>query len=160
MQASVTEAAKTGMNNLKIVRACAEHIDDLVEVEKLSFKIPWSRQSLIDEIVNNSMAVYYSALSDGKAVGYAGMWQVLDEGHITNIAVHPEFRRSGVGSQLLNELLKEARRRGIKALTLEVRKSNEAAKSLYRKYGFEEGGLRKAYYADNNEDAIIMWTKL
>jgi len=148
------------MNNLRIVRACAEHIDDLVVVENLSFKIPWSRQSLIDELVNNNMAVYYSVLSDAKAIGYGGMWQVLDEGHITNIAVHPEFRRCGAGSMLLNELLKEAGLRGIKALTLEVRKSNEAAKALYRKYGFEEKGFRKAYYADNNEDAIIMWKRL
>ncbi len=148
------------MNNLRIVRASAEHIDDLVVVENLSFRIPWSRQSLIDELVNNNMAVYYSALSDRKAIGYAGMWQVLDEGHITNIAVHPEFRKSGVGSLLLNELLKEAKLRGIRALTLEVRKSNEGAKALYRKYGFEEGGFRKAYYADNHEDAIIMWKSI
>lgn len=148
------------MNNLRIEKSCAEHIDDLVVVENLSFKIPWSRQSLFDEIINNNMAVYFSALSDGKAVGYCGMWQVLDEGHITNIAVHPEFRRSGIGSLLLNKLLEEARLRSIKALTLEVRKSNDSAKALYRKYGFEEGGSRKAYYADNHEDAIIMWKRL
>lgn len=148
------------MSNLRIVRACAEHIDDLVVVENLSFKIPWSRQSLTDELVNNNMAVYFSALSDKKAIGYGGMWQVLDEGHITNIAVHPEFRKNGVGSMLLNELLKEAKQRSIKALTLEVRKSNEGAKALYRKFGFEEGGSRKAYYADNHEDAIIMWKSI
>ncbi len=148
------------MNNLKIVRASADHIDDLVAVENTSFKIPWSRQSLIDEIVNNSTAVYFCALSDNMAIGYGGMWQVLDEGHITNIAVHPQFRQNGVGSMLMEELLKEAQTRGITSLTLEVRKSNESAKSLYRKYGFEEGGARKAYYADNQEDAIIMWKYL
>lgn len=148
------------MNNLRIVRASAEHIDDLVVVENLSFKIPWSRQSLIDELVNNNTAVYYSALSDEKAIGYGGMWQILDEGHITNIAVHPEFRENGVGSLLLKGLLNEAKMRNINALTLEVRKSNEGAQALYRKYGFEEGGFRKAYYADNHEDAIIMWKHL
>lgn len=148
------------MTNLKIVRASAKHIDDLVVVENLSFEIPWSRQSLIDEIVNNSTAVYFCALSDDMAIGYVGMWQVIDEGHITNIAVHPEFRKSGAGSLLMEELLKEAHTRGITALTLEVRESNESAKSLYRKYGFEEGGARKAYYADNREDAIIMWKYL
>ena len=148
------------MNNIKIVAASEEHIDDLVEVENLCFTIPWSRQSLIDEIVHNDKAVYYCALHNGKAVGYAGMWQVLDECYITNIAVHPEFRKSGVGSMLMEELLKEARRRGITAVTLEVRKSNETAKALYRKYGFEPGGTRKAYYSDNNEDAIIMWKQL
>lgn len=145
---------------MKIVRASADHIDDLVAVENTSFKIPWSRQSLIDEIVNNSTAVYFCALSDNMAIGYGGMWQVLDEGHITNIAVHPQFRQNGVGSMLMEELLKEAQTRGITSLTLEVRKSNESAKSLYRKYGFEEGGARKAYYADNQEDAIIMWKYL
>ena len=145
------------MNNLRIVRASAEHIDDIVVVENLCFEIPWSRQSLIDELVNNITAVYFCALSDNMAIGYGGMWQVLDEGHITNIAVHPEFRQSGIGSLLMEELLKEAHTRGITALTLEVRESNESAKSLYRKYGFEEGGARKAYYADNHEDAIIMW---
>jgi ribosomal-protein-alanine N-acetyltransferase len=88
------------------------------------------------------------------------MWQVCDEGHITNIAVHPEFRRSGVGSALMEALLAEAENRGIAALTLEVRESNHCARSLYRKYGFEDGGMRKAYYADNNEDAVIMWKRL
>lgn len=148
------------MSDVKIAAASEEHIDDLVELEKLCFTLPWSRQSLIDEIVYNDKAVYYCALLNGKAVGYAGMWQVLDEGYITNIAVHPEFRKSGIGSLLMEELLREAQRRGIKAVTLEVRKSNESAKAFYRKYGFEGGGTRKAYYSDNREDAIIMWKQL
>ncbi len=148
------------MNDIRIVRASQEHIDDIENVEKLSFKIPWSRQSIIDEFMNNEAAVYYCAIAGGKAVGYAGMWQVLDEGHITNIAVHPEFRCSGLGSALMEALLGEAENRGIIALTLEVRKTNFNAQALYRKYGFEDGGMRKAYYADNNEDAIIMWKRL
>lgn len=137
-----------------------EHLDDLVTVENLSFKIPWSRQSLEDEIIHNESAIYFCALADGRAVGYAGMWQVLDEGHITNVAVHPEYRQSGVGSELMEALLSEAAGRGITALTLEVRRSNLSAQSLYRKYGFEEGGSRKGYYADNREDAVIMWKRL
>jgi len=148
------------MNSLKIVNASEEHIDDIVVVEKLSFKIPWSRQSITDEFMHNKSAVYFCALADGKAIGYAGMWLICDEGHITNIAVHPEFRRCGVGSALMEALLEEAKKRNLTALTLEVRKSNHAAQSVYRKYGFEEGGLRKAYYADNNEDAIIMWKRM
>jgi ribosomal-protein-alanine N-acetyltransferase len=148
------------ISGLKIVRAGKDHIDDIVEVENLSFKIPWSRQSIIEEFTQNDAAVYFCALADEKAVGYAGMWQVCDEGHITNIAVHPEFRRSGVGSMLMEALLEEADKRSLTALTLEVRKSNHSALTLYRKYGFAEGGLRKAYYADNNEDAIIMWKRL
>ena len=148
------------INEIRIVRAGQEHIDDIEDVEKLSFKIPWSRQSIIDEFMNNEAAIYYCAIAGDKAVGYAGMWQVLDEGHITNIAVHPEFRCCGLGSALMEALLGEAGVRGITALTLEVRKTNFNAQALYRKYGFEDGGMRKAYYADNNEDAIIMWKRL
>lgn len=148
------------IEGVSIVKASREHIDDIVNVEKLSFRIPWSRQSIMDEFLNNETAVYFCALAGGKAVGYAGMWQVLDEGHITNIAVHPEFRQCGLGSALMEALLAEAERRDIKALTLEVRKSNFSAQALYRKYGFSDGGMRKKYYADNNEDAIIMWKRL
>ncbi|HOJ79956.1 MAG TPA: ribosomal protein S18-alanine N-acetyltransferase [Clostridiales bacterium] len=148
------------LNNLEIVRAGKEHIDDIMTVENLSFKIPWSRQSITDEFLHNEKAVYFCALINGRAVGYAGMWQVCDEGHITNIAVHPEFRRSGIGSALMEALIDEAENRGLAALTLEVRKSNHGARSMYEKYGFEDGGMRKAYYADNNEDAIIMWKRL
>ncbi len=148
------------INGLKIVKADKEHIDDIVEVENLSFRIPWSRQSLTDEFLHNENAVYFCAVLNGKAVGYAGMWQVCDEGHITNIAVHPEFRRGGIGSALMEALIAESEKRGLVALTLEVRKSNLGARSMYEKYGFEDGGIRKAYYADNNEDAIIMWKRL
>ncbi len=148
------------LNNIRIVKAGQEHIEDIFEVEKLSFKIPWSKQSITDEFVNNQTAIYYCAVTGEKAVGYAGMWQVLDEGHITNIAVHPEFRQSGLGSMLMEALLEEAQKRGIIALTLEVRKSNYSAQGLYRKYGFSDGGTRKRYYADNNEDAIIMWKRM
>lgn len=148
------------MTGIKIVAACREHIEDLVILENLSFKIPWSRQSITEEITQNKAAVYFCAETGEKAVGYAGMWQVCDEGHITNIAVHPEFRNSGVGSALMEALLHAAGERGIVALTLEVRRSNLSAQALYRKYGFEDGGMRKAYYADNNEDAIIMWKHL
>jgi len=148
------------LNSLEIVRAREEYIDDIMTVENLSFKIPWSRQSITDEFLHNEKAVYFCALIKGRAVGYAGMWQVCDEGHITNIAVHPEFRRSGIGSALMEALIAEADRRGLAALTLEVRKSNHSARSMYEKYGFKDGGMRKAYYADNNEDAIIMWKRL
>lgn len=148
------------MNDFKIVKACQDNIEDIVIIENLSFKIPWTKKSITDEILRNESACYFCAVTGGRTVGYAGMWKVLDEGHITNVAVHPEFRNSGVGSMLMEALLMEAEERGITALTLEVRKSNYNAQSLYRKYGFEDGGTRKAYYADNREDAIIMWKRL
>jgi [ribosomal protein S18]-alanine N-acetyltransferase len=176
------------MKDIEIVAASREHINDIVVVENLSFKIPWSRQSIVEELLENKIAIYFCALTGsqisdshaaecgvaydcnagcetvgrigGKAVGYAGMWQILDEGHITNIAVHPEFRNYGVGSALLEALLSSAEKLGIIALTLEVRRSNYSAQALYKKFGFADGGMRKAYYADNNEDAIIMWKRL
>lgn len=148
---------RTAMDNVKVIIAGSENIDDIMVIENLSFKIPWSRQSITEEIIENNIAIYVCAVIEGRAIGYAGMWQVCDEGHITNIAVHPEFRGCGVGSALVEALLSIAKENNIDALTLEVRRSNIIAQSLYKKYGFEECGSRKGYYADNKEDAIIMW---
>jgi len=148
------------MVDFRIVRATHKHISDITVIEKLSFAIPWSPESITQELTQNDAAVYFCAEVNGNAIGYGGMWQVLDEGHITNIAVHPEYRRSGVGNAIMEALLSEARIRGIKALTLEVRDSNFAAQALYKRHGFAPAGKRKSYYADNNEDAIIMWKKL
>jgi ribosomal-protein-alanine N-acetyltransferase len=147
----------TVMYKIEIVRSTVEHIDDIMVVEHLSFKIPWSRESIRQEIAQNKFAIYLSAQICGRVVGYAGMWSVCGEGHITNIAVHPEYRKNGIGSLLIEGLIDIAKTEGISRMTLEVRRSNLAAQRLYRKYGFEECGLRKSYYADNGEDAIIMW---
>jgi ribosomal-protein-alanine N-acetyltransferase len=148
------------MTDIRIVRSLPAHIEDIMIVENLSFKIPWSRQAIIDEFVKNKFALYFSAESGGHIVGYAGMWHICDEGHITNIAVHPEFRCAGIGSLLMESLIEKASELSITGMTLEVRKSNAAAQALYRKYGFADCGFRKAYYADNGEDAIIMWKTL
>lgn len=145
------------MGKVEIVKTSIDHIDDIMVIENLSFTVPWSRQSLIDEITKNKFAIYLSACLNNVVVGYAGMWNVCGEGHITNIAVHPEFRGSGIGSLLMEGLINEARKEGISRLTLEVRKSNIIAQRLYEKYGFVTCGIRKSYYADNNEDALIMW---
>jgi len=134
-----------------------EHIDDIMIIEKLSFNIPWSRNAFFEEIQNNNSSRYLVAKFKGRIAGYIGMWKVLDEGHITNIAVHPEYRGNGIGSLLLEGLVALARTEEISSLTLEVRRSNKAALHLYGKYGFEVAGNRKGYYADNGEDAIIMW---
>ncbi len=132
-----------------------EYIDGICEVENKSFAIAWSKKSFEAELKNEN-AVYRIAVSDGAVVGYGGFWRVLDEGDITNIAVLPEFRRCGVASRIMESLIKYCRQNGISKLTLEVRKSNTAAKQLYSKYGFKEIGFRKSYYADNHEDALIM----
>lgn len=141
----------------EIIRASVEHLDDIMVIENLSFAVPWSRKSITEEITENKFAIYMSASVDGTVIGYAGMWSICGEGHITNIAVHPEFRGNGVGSLLVEGLIGEAKAEGITRMTLEVRKSNITAQNLYKKYGFAVYGSRKAYYADNKEDALIMW---
>lgn len=132
-----------------------EDIDGIVAVENASFSQPWSRQSLLDELTNK--LAYYLVAADGKRVaGYVGAWFISGEGHITNIAVDPAYRRRGIGRALLEGLQAECKRREGTLLTLEVRVSNTPALKLYRSFGFEPAGRRKEYYQDNHEDALIM----
>jgi ribosomal-protein-alanine N-acetyltransferase len=132
-------------------------IDGIMEIETASFKIPWSRNAFISELTTNEFAVYLVAKIEDRVVGYAGMWKILDEGHITNIAVHPDFRGRKIGQGLVETLVSVAKEKNIGKLTLEVRKSNDVAQGLYGKFGFEVLGVRKKYYSDNQEDALIMW---
>lgn len=134
-----------------------EDLDDVMIIEKLSFPTPWSRQAFYTEITENTYAHYVVARLGQRVIGYAGMWLILDEAHITNIAVHPDYRRQGVGEALLQEMMERARREGAESMTLEVRVSNVAAQRLYEKMGFEKRGIRKGYYTDVKEDAYIMW---
>lgn len=145
------------IDNIQIEEMKEEHLDDVMVVENLSFKIPWSRNSFLEELTSNELAIYFVAISDGKVIGYGGLWRIFDEGHITNIAVHPEFRRCGAASKIMDKILEVCDEKDIKSLTLEVRRSNSAAQKLYVKYGFTIEGMRKGYYADTGEDALIMW---
>lgn len=147
----------TNDNAIEILSLKHEHIDSVLIIDSLSFPNPWSKNSFEREIETNKFARYLVAKKDGIVIGYAGMWLILDEGHITNIAVHPEYRGVGAGSLLLEGLIEICRIEAISKLTLEVRKSNLVAQALYKKYGFTEEGIRKGYYGDNKEDAIIMW---
>ena len=135
-----------------------EDIDSVLEVSSLSFSIPWSKDSYIQELTN-PIARYLVAKIDNKVVGFVGTWIVLDESHITNIAVHPNYRKQGIGSSLLETFLKYCKSQGCIAYTLEVRNSNKAARTLYEKYNFKQEGIRKGYYEDTKEDAIIMWLR-
>jgi ribosomal-protein-alanine N-acetyltransferase len=135
-------------------------LDDIEEVEKLSFPTPWSRASFINELKKNVFARYFVVEHENRVIGYGGMWLVVDEAHVTNIAIHPDFRGRRLGERLMRELMMFACRSGASSMTLEVRRSNEAAKQLYRKLGFVEEGIRPGYYTDNGEDAIIMWATL
>ena len=144
-------------NNLIINKMLIKDIEEVVLIEKLCFSLPWTRDSFLNELHSNKHAHYHIIRQKDRIVGYAGLWKVLDEGHITNIAVHPETRRMGVGSKLLEHIVKFSVEQEIFSLTLEVRKSNIPALELYKKFEFKEAGIRKAYYSDNNEDAVIMW---
>lgn len=144
--------------NISIDFMKEEDIDAVLDISSLSFSICWSKNSYMEELTN-PIARYLVAKIDNKIVGFVGTWIVLDESHITNIAVHPNFRKQSVASKLLEELLKYCKSQGCIAYTLEVRSSNKAAKSLYEKYNFKQDGVRKGYYEDNKEDAVIMWLR-
>lgn len=137
-----------------------QDLDRIVEIEQLSFTLPWSRSSFYQELTNNPYARYIVMEHDGQIIGYCGMWLVMDEAHITNIAVLPEFRGKKLGEALMKQAMALAREEGAKTMTLEVRVSNIVAQSLYRKLGFLNGGIRKRYYSDNQEDALVMWVNL
>jgi len=145
------------IKNIEIKEMKEEHLDGVMVVENLSFKIPWSRESFLEELTTNELAIYLVAISEGQVIGYGGLWRIFDEGHITNIAVHPEFRRCGVASRIMDKILDICDENDIKSITLEVRKSNSTAQKLYVKYGFKIEGARKGYYSDTGEDALIMW---
>lgn len=141
-----------------IIRTMIEKdLDDIMLIEKDAFTTPWSKESFLSEITHNKLAKYIVAEVDNKAVGYGGIWLILDEGHITNIAVHSNYRGQGIGNRLVEGLIKFCIERQITNMTLEVRRSNKVAQNLYEKYGFLHAGIRPNYYADDNEDAIIMW---
>ena len=133
-----------------------QDVDAVWEIEKQSFAIPWSRDAFVTEVTENKCARYLVVREDGVPVAYAGMWLVLDEAHVTNIAVRSDMRGRGLGEVVARALMQLAADTGIRYMTLEVRRTNLVAQSLYKKLGFVEVGFRKRYYADNNEDALVM----
>ncbi len=134
-------------------------VDAVQEVERASFPVPWPANAFRHELTQNKNARYIVAREDDRVVGYAGLWLSLDEAHITTFAVHPERRRRKVGERMLLRVFDLATELSAEWLTLEVRASNVGAQRLYEKYGFRAAGIRRRYYSDNNEDAIIMWTE-
>lgn len=142
--------------HVRIVPMTADHLDEVAELERVCFSVPWSRNMLAEEL-DNALSAFLVAL-DGqdRVVGYAGVQVVLDEGYITNIAVRPDCRRQGVAGKLLQVFLDFARGNRLAFLTLEVRASNYDAIALYGSRGFRSAGRRKNYYEHPKEDAIIM----
>ena len=139
----------------QIVTLQPTHIEELAEIEKLCFSRPWSYEALAEEL-SNPLAVFFVAEHDGRAVGYAGMHHILDEGYITNIAVHPDFRRQGFATALIRELDGYADQNDLARLTLEVRASNSVAIAIYRHAGFDDDGVRTGFYENPTEDALIL----
>ncbi len=137
-----------------------QDLDAVRRIERQSFTTPWSYEAFVSELLENDNARYLVARDGADVVGYVGLWIILDEGHITNVAVRPDRRGRGVGRCLLAAITRVARAHGARRMTLEVRKSNVRAQKLYASLGYRAAGVRPQYYVDNNEDAIIMWREL
>lgn len=143
------------MTDYTIRQMKTEDAEALGRLDKLCFSVPWSEKSFRDE-AQNDKAVYLVAEENGEIIGYIGFWNIIDEGHITNICVHPDKRRRKIASALLEMAARTAIKNKLVLLTLEVRCSNAAAKGLYESFGFVEVGRRRAYYTQPVEDAVIM----
>lgn len=130
----------------------------VVEIEKACFGERWSQNAFANEL-DNSASAYFTLTENESVIGYAGYWLILEEAHITTIGVTPRQQGRGLGEFLLLHLIEHAKRAEAKWITLEVRASNQVAQNLYQKYGFTSLGRRRAYYQDNREDALVMWTE-
>lgn len=143
------------MSEITVGLMTVDDVDAVHEIEVACFKTPWSKNSFVREVTQNRCARYVVVREDGRAIAYAGVWFVLNEGHITNIAVHPDRRGMGYGERVTREMIQLAADSGMTWMTLEVRRSNEIAQNLYHKLGFVDLGYRPHYY-ENSEDALIM----
>lgn len=135
-----------------------EDIEDVHALEIQCFSSPWSKDSLAKEVDNDS-SMFFVYEINGEVVGYAGMYLIIDEGDITNVAVSADYRRKGIAREILEKMFEEAEKKHIKAFTLEVRKSNHAAIDLYTSIGFVTEGCRKNFYDNPKEDGLIMWKR-
>ena len=146
--------------SIKIKPMEKSDIDAVIAIEEKAYgPHHWSKESFMGEL-SNELAKYFSVFSEsGNLIAYCGCWQILEEAHITNIAVDPDFRQKHIGEAMLKTIIDECYKNMAKYITLEVRVGNKPAIGLYEKYGFKSLGTRKGYYQDNNEDALIMWTE-
>ena len=142
------------MTEITLMRV--EDVEAVHAIEEACFAIPWSRESFLREVTENQCARYLVMREDGECVAYAGMWFVLDEAHVTNVAVRLDARGEGIGEALMRALIRLAADNGMTWMTLECRRSNKIAQNLYHKLGFTDVGYRKRYYEDNREDALVM----
>lgn len=142
--------------NLRLEKLAEHHLPAVIAIEKASNGAPWSERSFRNELEHRH-GRFLVAIADGNVVGYGGVWLVVDEAHVTNLAIDPAYRRRGIGKRLMAALLDSAREAGMVCSTLEVRTGNLAAIELYRGLGYRDVAIRKGYYPDNREDALVMW---
>lgn len=144
------------MRTLRFETLEEAYLPAILDIEARSNTSPWSERSFRNEL-NHEHGIFLVAIANGSVVGYGGIWLVVDEAHVTNVAVSPEHRRQGIGRRLMVELLERAKTAGMTCSTLEVRVSNEPAIKLYEDLGYLRTALRRNYYPDNREDAVVMW---
>jgi ribosomal-protein-alanine N-acetyltransferase len=143
--------------NVIIRRMTVEDVPTVAQIDQMSFSLPWPEHSFRYEVTDNRVArCFVAEAADKRIVGMIVSWLIVDEVHIATIAVHPDFRRKGIGAQILTYALKDASAAGARRAFLEVRERNEAAQTMYRKFDFTITGRRPRYYKDNGEDAILM----
>jgi ribosomal-protein-alanine N-acetyltransferase len=144
------------MKTLRFEPLDETHIPAILEIERSVNAAPWSERSFRNELTHPN-GVFLTVFNEGRIIGYGGFWMVVDEAHITTVAISSEWRRKGIGLRLMVELLRRAKKKGMACSTLEVRAGNDAAIKLYEKLGYVGSAKRKAYYPDNKEDALVMW---
>lgn len=148
------------MGELVIRKMEVTDVDNVMKVEKATFTTPWTTDIFYQEIMDNQQAHYFVMELDKEIIGYAGTWIVMDDAQITNIAVMPDYRGHKLGEKLFRFTVQQAMAMGVARLSLEVRESNIIAQKMYRKFGLVPGGIRKNYYTDNQENALVMWVNL
>jgi ribosomal-protein-alanine N-acetyltransferase len=142
--------------NVMIRKMTLEDVEHVIAIDRMSFSLPWPERSFRFELTDNPASRCWVAEVDGKLVGMIVAWLIVDEVHVATIATHPDFRRQGIAKKLLSYALQHLSIEGAQSSFLEVRASNLAAQEMYRKFGYEESGVRRRYYKDNDEDAILM----
>ena len=152
---------KEKISKTPVIRAMAlEDIPTILTIEEVSFATPWKAESFESELKDNYLSRYFCLEINNRVIGYMGLWIVMGEAHNTNIAIWPGCRGQGWGEYLMRAVMNKMLSSGVRRLTLEVRVTNETAQNLYAKLGFHVAGVRKRYYSDNQEDALIMWASL
>ncbi len=142
---------------IEIREMTIDDVDSIFEIEKEQFVVPWTKESFIKDLTENFCAIYYVAICDGEIAGYLGLWHVITEGHMTNVAVGKKFEGRGIGNLLIQKMIDVAIEKEMIGITLEVSTVNDKALHLYKKYGFEVHGTRKEYYEVTKEDCYVMW---